>query len=42
MYDIPSQTDIREVVITEDVILKNGEALRIFEQSKGMKPAVGS
>ena len=29
MYDIPSQTDIREVVITEDVILKNGEALRL-------------
>jgi len=42
MYDIPSQTDIREVVITEDVILKNGEALKIFEQSKEMKPAVGS
>ena len=42
MYDIPSQTDIREVVITEDVILKKGEPLKIFEQSKAMKPAVGS
>jgi ATP-dependent Clp protease ATP-binding subunit ClpX len=42
MYDIPSQTEIREVVITEDVILKKGEAIKIFEQSKGMKPAVGS
>lgn len=42
MYDIPSQTEIREVVITEDVILKKGDAIKIFEQSKGMKPAVGS
>ncbi len=42
MYDIPSQTEIREVVITEDVILKKGEAIKIFEQSKGMKPAVGT
>ena len=42
MYDIPSQTAIREVVITEDVILKNGEALKVYEQLKGMKPAVGS
>ena len=42
MYDIPSQTDIREVVITEDVILKKGEALKIFGQSKEMRPAVGS
>ncbi len=42
MYDVPSQSDIREVVITEEVILKKGEALKIFEQSKSMKPAVGS
>ncbi|MDT7042613.1 ATP-dependent Clp protease ATP-binding subunit ClpX [Candidatus Nitronereus thalassa] len=42
MYDIPSQNEIREVVITEDVILKKGEAIKIFEQSKGMKPAVGT
>ena len=42
MYDIPSQTAIREVVITEDVILKKGEALKVYEQLKGMKPAVGS
>ncbi len=42
MYDIPSQTEIREVVITEEVITKKGEAIKIFEQSKGMKPAVGS
>ncbi len=42
LYDVPSQTEIKEVVITEDVILKKGEAIKIFEQSKGMKPAVGS
>ncbi len=42
LYEIPSQTEIREVVITEDVILKKGEAMKIFEQSKGMQPAVGS
>ncbi len=42
LYEVPSQTEIREVVITEDVILKKGDAIKIFEQSKGMKPAVGS
>lgn len=42
LYEVPSQTEIREVVITEEVILKKGEAMKIFEQSPGMKPAVGS
>ncbi len=42
MYEIPSQSEIREVLITEDVILKKSEALKIFEPSKVMKPAVGS
>jgi len=42
MYEIPSQSEITEVVITEDVIWKKSEALKIFEQSKAMKPAVGS
>jgi ATP-dependent Clp protease ATP-binding subunit ClpX len=42
MYDIPSHPDIKEVVLTEDVILGKSEAIKIFEQSKGMKPAVGS
>ena len=42
LYEVPSQTEIKEVVITEDVILKKGEAMKIFEQTKGMKPAVGS
>ncbi len=42
LYEVPSQTEIREVVITEDVILKKGKAMKIFEPPKGMKPAVGS
>ena len=42
MYEIPSQTEIKEVVITEDVILKKGEPFKFFESSKNMKPAVGS
>ena len=42
LYEVPSQTEIKEVVITEDVILKKGEAMKIFEQTKSMKPAVGS
>ncbi len=42
LYEVPSQTAIKEVMMTEDVILKKGEAMKTFEQSKGMKPAVGS
>lgn len=42
MYEIPSQSEIREVVITEDVIMKKSEPLKIFEQPTAMKPAVGS
>ncbi len=42
MYEVPSQTEIKEVVITEDVILKKGEPFKFFESSKNMKPAVGS
>jgi len=42
MYEIPSQSEIREVVITEDVIMKKSEPLKIFEQPIAMKPAVGS
>ena len=40
MYEVPSQAEIEEVVITEDVIVKKAEAMKIFDQ--GMKPAVGS
>lgn len=42
MYEVPSQTEIKEVVITEDVILKKGEPFKFFEPSTSMKPAVGS
>lgn len=42
MYEIPSQTEIKEVVITEDVILKHGEPFKFIEPSPRMKPAVGS
>ena len=42
MYEVPSQTEIKEVVITEDVILKKGEPFKSFEQPKSMQPAVGS
>ncbi|MDE0144394.1 MAG: ATP-dependent Clp protease ATP-binding subunit ClpX [Nitrospira sp.] len=42
MYEIPSQTEIKEVVITEDVIFKQGEPFKFIEPSPRMKPAVGS
>lgn len=42
MYEIPSQTGIKEVAITEDVILKQGEPFKFIEPSPRMKPAVGS
>lgn len=42
MYDIPSHPDIKEVILTEDVILGKSEAIKIYEQNKGMKPAVGT
>jgi len=42
MYEVPSQTEIKEVVITEDVIQKKGQPLTFFEPSTSMKPAVGS
>jgi len=34
MYDVPSQKTAREVVISEDVILKKEKPLVIFEQQK--------
>jgi ATP-dependent Clp protease ATP-binding subunit ClpX len=42
MYDIPSQKDIKEVLITEDVIHGKGEPMKVLGQQKGIKPAVGS
>ena len=42
MYDIPSQPDVKEVMITEEVVLGNGEPIKVFEHQKAVKPAVGS
>ena len=42
MYDIPSQTDVKEVLVTEEVIQGKGEPIKVFEHQKGIKPAVGS
>ncbi len=42
MYDIPSQSDVKEVLVTEEVIYGKGEPIKVFEQHKGVKPAVGS
>ena len=39
MYDVPSQKQIKEIVITEEVILGKCQPLRIFEQDKEMKSA---
>ena len=42
MYDIPSQPDVKEVLITEEVIQGKGEPIKVFERQKGVKPAIGS
>jgi ATP-dependent Clp protease ATP-binding subunit ClpX len=42
MYDIPSQTEVKEVLVTEEVIQGKGEPIKVFEHQKGIKPAVGS
>jgi ATP-dependent Clp protease ATP-binding subunit ClpX len=42
MYDIPSQSDVKEVLVTEEVIHGQGEPIKVFEHQKGIKPAVGS
>ncbi|MEW6544595.1 MAG: ATP-dependent Clp protease ATP-binding subunit ClpX [Nitrospirota bacterium] len=39
MYDVPSQKLIKEVVITEEVILGKSQPIRLFEQDKEMKSA---
>jgi ATP-dependent Clp protease ATP-binding subunit ClpX len=39
MYDAPSQKQIKEVVITEDVINEKHPPIRIFEQDKDVKSA---
>lgn len=42
MYDIPSQADVKEVLLTEEAIQGKGEPIKVFEHQKGIKPAVGS
>jgi ATP-dependent Clp protease ATP-binding subunit ClpX len=39
MYEIPSQKQIKEVVVTEDVIMGKSQPIRLFEQDKEMKSA---
>ena len=39
MYEIPSQKLIKEVVVTEDVIIGKSQPIRLFEQDKEMKSA---
>lgn len=42
MYDIPSQPDVKEVLITEEAIHGQGKPIKVFEHQKGVKPAIGS
>ncbi len=42
MFDIPSQPDVKEVLITDEVIQGKGEPIKVFERQKGVKPAIGS
>jgi ATP-dependent Clp protease ATP-binding subunit ClpX len=39
MYEVPSQKQIKEIVITEDVITGKSEPIRLFEHDKEMKSA---
>ncbi len=39
MYDVPSQKQIKEVVITEEVIHGKSQPIRLYEQDKEMKSA---
>ena len=42
MYELPSQAEVKEVLVTEEFIHGNGEPIKVFEHQKGIKPAVGS
>lgn len=39
MYEVPSQKQIKEVVVTEEVILGKCQPIRLFEQDKEVKSA---
>ncbi|WNM61261.1 ATP-dependent Clp protease ATP-binding subunit ClpX [Candidatus Nitrospira neomarina] len=42
MYELPSQAEVKEVLVTEEFIHGQGEPIKVFEHQKGIKPAVGS
>lgn len=42
MYELPSQAEVKEVLVTEEFIHGKGEPIKVFEYQKGIKPAVGS
>ena len=39
MYDLPSQKNVKECVITEDVIGGTGKPILLYETEKGIKSA---
>jgi ATP-dependent Clp protease ATP-binding subunit ClpX len=39
MYDVPSQKQIKEVVVNEEVILGHSQPIRVYEQDKDVKSA---
>jgi len=39
MYEIPSRKDIKEVVITEDVIISKAEPLLVYQKNRGENTA---
>lgn len=42
MYELPSQAEVKEVLVTEEFIHGKGDPIKVFEHQKGIKPAVGS
>ena len=42
MYELPSQAEVKEVLVTEEFLHGKGEPIKVFEHQKGIKPAVGS
>src|SRR5690606_7388643 len=42
MYEIPSQSEVKEVLVTEEVVQGKGDPIKVFEHQKGIKPAIGS
>ncbi|GJL60302.1 MAG: ATP-dependent Clp protease ATP-binding subunit ClpX [Nitrospirales bacterium] len=42
MYELPSQAEVKEVLVTEEFIHGQGDPIKVFDHQKGIKPAVGS